>query len=102
MLRTLDIMTIVVSAAMTAGTVYSQNRLKKLGIYCVSPPKINVCLNVRLVSFDKVCQNQLENKIIRFFRNCFVCSKMHIVCVYKYYVLVTLDMFNSINIQTRD
>ena len=84
-LRTLDIITIVVPpalpAAMTTGTVYSQNRLKKLGIYCISPPRINVCGKVKLVCFDKVCQNKLEYKIIRFFRNCFLCSKMHIVCI---------------------
>jgi cation-transporting ATPase 13A3/4/5 len=58
-LRTLDIITIVVPpalpAAMTAGTVYSQNRLKKLGIFCISPTKINVCGKVKLVCFDKVC-----------------------------------------------
>jgi len=55
MLRTLDIITIVVPpalpAAMTAGTVYSQIRLKKLCIYCVSHPRINVCGKVRPVSF---------------------------------------------------
>ncbi|XP_021926839.1 probable cation-transporting ATPase 13A3 isoform X2 [Zootermopsis nevadensis] len=57
LLRTLDIMTIVVPpalpAAMTAGTVYSQSRLKKLGIFCISPPRINVCGKVKLVCFDK-------------------------------------------------
>jgi magnesium-transporting ATPase (P-type) len=68
-------------AAMTAGTIYSQNRLKKLGIYCISPPRINVCGKVKLVCFDKVCQNRLEYKVIKFFKNCFLCSKMHIVCV---------------------
>ena len=58
LLRTLDIITIVVPpalpAAMTAGTVYSQNRLKKLGIFCISPPRINVAGKVKLVCFDKV------------------------------------------------
>ncbi|XP_023726909.1 probable cation-transporting ATPase 13A3 isoform X2 [Cryptotermes secundus] len=57
LLRTLDIITIVVPpalpAAMTAGTVYSQNRLKKLGILCISPPRINICGKVKLVCFDK-------------------------------------------------
>ncbi|KAK7789038.1 hypothetical protein R5R35_010541 [Gryllus longicercus] len=57
LLRTLDIVTIVVPpalpAAMTAGTVYSQNRLSKLGIFCISPPRINVCGKVKLVAFDK-------------------------------------------------
>nr|CAD7459795.1 unnamed protein product [Timema tahoe] len=57
LLRTLDIVTIVVPpalpAAMTVGTVYSLNRLKKLKIYCISPPKINICGKVKLVCFDK-------------------------------------------------
>ncbi|PSN38736.1 hypothetical protein C0J52_15360 [Blattella germanica] len=57
LLRTLDIITIVVPpalpAAMTAGTVYSQNRLKKLGIFCISPLRINVSGKVKLVCFDK-------------------------------------------------
>jgi len=52
MLRTLDIITLVVPpalpAATTAGTVYSQNRLKNLGMYCISHPKINVCGNWKI------------------------------------------------------
>nr|CAD7402027.1 unnamed protein product [Timema poppensis] len=57
LLRTLDIVTIVVPpalpAAMTVGTVYSLNRLKKLKIFCIAPPKINICGKVKLVCFDK-------------------------------------------------
>ncbi|KAG8231344.1 hypothetical protein J437_LFUL012254 [Ladona fulva] len=56
-LRTLDIITIVVPpalpAAMTVGTVYSQNRLRRLGIFCISPPRINICGKIKLVCFDK-------------------------------------------------
>jgi hypothetical protein len=78
MLRAVNIIAIVVPpalpAAKTAGAVYSQNRPKKLGIYCVSHRRINVCEKVRFVSFDKVCQNVLIYKIIRFFRNCFLYS----------------------------
>jgi hypothetical protein len=70
LLRTLDIITIVVPpalpAAMTAGTVYSQNRLKKLGIFCISPPRINVCGKVKLVCFDKVYINTLKYNFTRF------------------------------------
>ncbi|XP_022236034.1 probable cation-transporting ATPase 13A3, partial [Limulus polyphemus] len=55
--RVLDIITIVVPpilpAAMTVGTVYAQNRLKKSGIFCVSPPRINVGGKLKLVCFDK-------------------------------------------------
>ena len=57
-IRTLDIVTIVVPvalpAAMTVGTVYAQNRLKKRGIFCISPPRINFCGRIKLVCFDKV------------------------------------------------
>lgn len=58
LLRTLDIITIVVPpalpAAMTAGTVYSQSRLKALGIYCINPARINMSGKLKLVCFDKV------------------------------------------------
>ncbi|XP_070560588.1 polyamine-transporting ATPase 13A3-like isoform X2 [Ptychodera flava] len=53
----LDIFTIAVPpalpAAMTVGTVYAQSRLKKQGIFCISPPRINVCGKIKLVCFDK-------------------------------------------------
>ncbi|XP_054857789.1 polyamine-transporting ATPase 13A2 isoform X2 [Eublepharis macularius] len=56
-LRALDIVTVVVPpalpAAMTVGTIYAQNRLKKHGIFCISPPRINLCGKVRLICFDK-------------------------------------------------
>ncbi|XP_053308201.1 polyamine-transporting ATPase 13A2 [Spea bombifrons] len=56
-IRTLDIITIVVPpalpAAMTVGTIYAQSRLKKKGIFCISPPRINVCGKVKMVCFDK-------------------------------------------------
>ncbi|KAK5643080.1 hypothetical protein RI129_006925 [Pyrocoelia pectoralis] len=56
-IRALDIFTIVVPpalpAAMTVGTIYSQTRLKKLGIFCISPQRINVCGKIKLACFDK-------------------------------------------------
>ncbi|MCL4136628.1 UNVERIFIED_CONTAM: hypothetical protein GTU68_051500, partial [Idotea baltica] len=56
-IRALDIITIVVPpalpAAMTVGTYYAQSRLKKLGIFCISPPRINLCGKLKLVCFDK-------------------------------------------------
>eukprot|EP00095_Tigriopus_kingsejongensis_P002264 snap_masked-scaffold633_size121756-processed-gene-0.12 protein:Tk02264 transcript:snap_masked-scaffold633_size121756-processed-gene-0.12-mRNA-1 annotation:"probable cation-transporting atpase 13a3-like" len=56
-LRCLDIITIVVPpalpAAMTVGTYYAQNRLKKSKIFCLSPQKINVCGKLKLICFDK-------------------------------------------------
>ncbi|KAG2459354.1 AT132 ATPase, partial [Polypterus senegalus] len=55
--RALDLVTIIVPpalpAAMTAGTIYSQNRLKKHGVFCISPPRINVCGKIKLFCFDK-------------------------------------------------
>jgi len=57
-LRALDIITIAVPpalpAAMTVGTVYAQNRLKAASIFCISPPRINVCGKLKLFCFDKV------------------------------------------------
>jgi len=57
LLRALDIITIVVPpalpAAMTVGTVYAQGRLRKQGIFCISPARINVCGKLKLICFDK-------------------------------------------------
>ncbi|NWR50549.1 AT132 ATPase, partial [Regulus satrapa] len=59
-IRALDLVTVIVPpalpAAMTVGTIYAQNRLKKQGIFCISPPRINLCGKIRLVCFDKVSQ----------------------------------------------
>ncbi|XP_061095235.1 polyamine-transporting ATPase 13A3 isoform X1 [Conger conger] len=56
-IEALDIITITVPpalpAAMTAGIVYAQRRLKKLGIFCISPQRINICGQLNLVCFDK-------------------------------------------------
>ncbi|XP_065097075.1 polyamine-transporting ATPase 13A3 isoform X1 [Paramisgurnus dabryanus] len=55
--KSLDIITITVPpalpAAMTAGIVYAQRRLKKVGIFSISPQRINVCGQLNLVCFDK-------------------------------------------------
>lgn len=57
LLRTLDVITIVVPpalpAAMTVGTVYAQSRLRKQGIFCISPARINICGKLKLICFDK-------------------------------------------------
>ncbi|KAK4809814.1 hypothetical protein QYF61_014282 [Mycteria americana] len=61
-IRALDLVTVIVPpalpAAMTVGTIYAQNRLKKHGIFCISPPRINLCGKIRLVCFDKVSLGQ--------------------------------------------
>uniref|UniRef100_A0A8C6UM06 P-type ATPase A domain-containing protein n=1 Tax=Neogobius melanostomus TaxID=47308 RepID=A0A8C6UM06_9GOBI len=55
--KSLDIITITVPpalpAAMTAGIVYAQQRLKKAGIFCISPQRINMCGQLNVVCFDK-------------------------------------------------
>lgn len=57
-IESLDIITITVPpalpAAMTAGIVYAQRRLKQIGIFCISPQRINICGQLNLVCFDKV------------------------------------------------
>uniref|UniRef100_A0A8B9TCD3 ATPase 13A3 n=1 Tax=Anas platyrhynchos TaxID=8839 RepID=A0A8B9TCD3_ANAPL len=51
-IESLDIITITVPpalpAAMTAGIVYAQRRLKKIGIFCISPQRINICGQLNL------------------------------------------------------
>ncbi|XP_059385690.1 polyamine-transporting ATPase 13A3-like isoform X2 [Carassius carassius] len=56
-IKSLDIITITVPpalpAAMTAGIVYAQRRLRKVGIFSISPQRINICGQLNLVCFDK-------------------------------------------------
>uniref|UniRef100_A0A8C0GEY7 Polyamine-transporting ATPase 13A3 n=1 Tax=Chelonoidis abingdonii TaxID=106734 RepID=A0A8C0GEY7_CHEAB len=56
-IESLDIITITVPpalpAAMTAGIFYAQRRLKKIGIFCISPQRINICGQLNLMCFDK-------------------------------------------------
>ncbi|XP_053185560.1 polyamine-transporting ATPase 13A3-like [Scomber japonicus] len=56
-IESLDIITITVPpalpAAMTAGIVYAQRRLKRVGIFCISPQRINMCGQLNMVCFDK-------------------------------------------------
>jgi cation-transporting P-type ATPase 13A2 len=55
--RSLDLITITVPpalpAAMTVGTVFAINRLKRKKIFCISPPRVNVAGRVNLMVFDK-------------------------------------------------
>ncbi|CAG9560367.1 unnamed protein product [Danaus chrysippus] len=56
-LRTLDIITIVVPpalpAAMAAGIVYSQQRLIRNKVFCISPPRIIISGKLQVMCFDK-------------------------------------------------
>ena len=40
-------------AAITIGSLYAENRLKRKGIYCISPRTINVSGSINCVCFDK-------------------------------------------------
>ncbi|KAM5276880.1 putative cation-transporting ATPase 13A4 isoform 2-T2 [Hipposideros larvatus] len=55
--KALDVITIAVPpalpAALTTGIIYAQRRLKKKGIFCISPQRINICGQLNLVCFDK-------------------------------------------------
>lgn len=57
-IRTLDVVTIAVPAALpaaiTTGTIYAQRRLKRSSIFCISPPRINISGKVSVFCFDKV------------------------------------------------
>ncbi|KAJ7313297.1 hypothetical protein JRQ81_004585 [Phrynocephalus forsythii] len=56
-LESLDILTITVPpalpAAMTAGVVYAQRRLRGKRIFSISPQRINICGQINLMCFDK-------------------------------------------------
>ena len=56
-LRALDIITIVVPpalpATLTIGTSFALNRLKKKGIFCISPTRVNISGKVDVMCFDK-------------------------------------------------
>ncbi|XP_061444002.1 polyamine-transporting ATPase 13A3-like isoform X2 [Rhineura floridana] len=56
-LESLDILTITVPpalpAAMTAGVVYAQRRLRGQQIFSISPQRINICGQLNLMCFDK-------------------------------------------------
>ncbi len=69
--RSLDIVTIAVPpalpGALTAGLIYSQNRLKKKKVFCISPRTINICGTINTFVFDKtgtLTEDGLDLKIV--------------------------------------
>ena len=56
-IRALDLVTIVVPpalpATMSIGTSFSISRLRKKGIFCISPNRVNIGGKINLVAFDK-------------------------------------------------
>lgn len=85
-IESLDIITITVPpalpAAMTAGIVYAQRRLKHIGIFCISPQRINICGQINLVCFDKV-------------RTCLCMTASSVVAVKMYFIQFDLIQSNS-------
>lgn len=57
MLRALDLITVVVPPALPAtlsiGTSFAISRLRKLGIFCISPSRVNVGGRINVCCFDK-------------------------------------------------
>ena len=55
--KSLDIITVTVPPAlptcMSIGISFAIQRLKKKGIFCIAPSKINVCGRINLMCFDK-------------------------------------------------
>ncbi|PIA14680.1 hypothetical protein COEREDRAFT_88502 [Coemansia reversa NRRL 1564] len=55
--KAFDLITIAVPpalpAAMTIGMVFAARRLRKVGIFCISPSRINVASKIAVVCFDK-------------------------------------------------
>ncbi|SCV73478.1 BQ2448_7404 [Microbotryum intermedium] len=56
-IRALDLVTIVVPpalpATMSIGTSFAISRLRKIGIFCISPSRVNIGGKVNIVCFDK-------------------------------------------------
>jgi cation-transporting ATPase 13A2 len=57
MLRALDLITIVVPpalpATLTIGTTFAIERLRKKGIFCISPNRVNIGGKINVICFDK-------------------------------------------------
>jgi cation-transporting ATPase 13A3/4/5 len=55
--KSLDLITITVPpalpATMSVGVAFAINRLKRSRIFCISPPRVNVCGMIQIMVFDK-------------------------------------------------
>lgn len=96
-IRSLDIVTIIVPpalpAAITTGTIYAQSRLKKQGIFCISPPRINVGGKVSLFCFDKVSKPQEDNVYVIHGYFLIITFEVFTVCCFIYEVIKAAVMF---------
>jgi cation-transporting P-type ATPase 13A2 len=73
-LRCLDLVTITIPptlpAVMTVGTAFSIYRLKKLKIFCISPPRVNVTGRVSIMVLDKTGTLTEDGLQVLGFRSC--------------------------------
>ncbi|XP_078521769.1 putative cation-transporting ATPase 13A4 [Lissotriton helveticus] len=64
-----------IPAALAAGTITAQRRLKQKGIFCISPQRINISGQVNLICFDKTGTLTEDGMdlwgIVATWRNCF-------------------------------
>jgi len=55
--KSLDLITITVPpalpAAMSVGVAFAIQRLKRSQIFCISPPRVNICGMIQIMVFDK-------------------------------------------------
>ena len=55
--KSLDLITITVPpalpATMSVGVAFAINRLKRSKIFCISPPRVNICGRIQIMVFDK-------------------------------------------------
>ena len=67
-IRALDLITVVVPPALPAtlsiGTSFAIGRLRKLGIYCISPSRVNIGGKVNVCCFDKTGTITAENLVL--------------------------------------
>ena len=66
-LNSFDLITITVPpalpTALSIGITFAMRRLKKKSIFCISPPKVNICGKVKIMCFDKtgtLTENDLD------------------------------------------
>ena len=73
-LNFLDLITVTVppilATVMTVGTGFSMMRLKRLKIYCISPPRVNVSGRVNIMVLDKTGTLTEDGLQVLGFRSC--------------------------------
>jgi cation-transporting ATPase 13A3/4/5 len=60
---------------MTVGTGFSMMRLKRLKIYCISPPRVNVSGRVSIMVLDKTGTLTEDGLQVLGFRSCHISTE---------------------------